>query len=70
MSTSLEQMGPLLGVRNIKDFASDEGIPEGPVLITCVGLPMLDLYVAGHVYDTWLKVDSDLLPIKAKRGSV
>ena len=55
-ATTLEVVGPLLGVLNMKDIApvSLAG-PDRPTLVTCVGLPMLDLYVAAYVYDTWLK---------------
>lgn len=55
-ATSLEVVGPLLGVLNMKDTAplSPAG-PDRPTLVTCVGLPMLDLYAAAYVYDTWLK---------------
>jgi N-[(2S)-2-amino-2-carboxyethyl]-L-glutamate dehydrogenase len=52
--TTLEQIGPLLGIRSLADF--DEPVPESsPIHITCVGLPMLDLYVGAHVYQALLE---------------
>lgn len=48
---TLEQLGPFLGIRNLSEFNGSTPI-NGPVHITCVGLPMLDLYVAAHVYET------------------
>ncbi|MBK5568926.1 ornithine cyclodeaminase [Ensifer sp. SSB1] len=55
--STLEQLGPALGVMNLKDFCDAGGGSEFPILITCVGLPMLDLYVAAHVYETWFSPD-------------
>lgn len=49
--TTLEQLAPLLGIRPITAVAdSVQNRTEKPVHITCVGLPMLDLYVAAHVH--------------------
>ncbi|WP_161952470.1 MULTISPECIES: ornithine cyclodeaminase [unclassified Ensifer] len=56
--STLEQLGPVLGVMNLKDFCDAGGVSECPILITCVGLPMLDLYVAAHVYETWFSADA------------
>ena len=58
--TTLEQLAPLLGIRPITaagDFS--EIAKEQPVHITCVGLPMLDLYVAAHVYEALAGVKID-----------
>ncbi|WP_175552128.1 ornithine cyclodeaminase [Pararhizobium antarcticum] len=53
---TLETLGPLLGVTNFADLDDDvQKRPDEPIHITCVGLPMLDLYVAKHVYETFLK---------------
>ncbi|WP_192937188.1 ornithine cyclodeaminase [Sinorhizobium meliloti] len=60
--STLEQLGPVLGVINLKDYCDAGGISECPILITCVGLPMLDLYVAAHVYETWFSQGSDRAP--------
>lgn len=49
---SLETAGPLLGVFDLSSDAPVEKQPTGPVCVTCVGLPMLDLYVAEA---TWNK---------------
>ncbi|MDH4440775.1 MAG: ornithine cyclodeaminase [Rhizobium sp.] len=57
---TLETLGPLLGVTNFADL--DDAIqkrPDEPLHITCVGLPMLDLYVAKYVYETFLKTDPE-----------
>lgn len=54
--TTLETAGPLLGVEDLAKAGGD--VPAGtPVHITCVGLPMLDLYVGAHVYETLLMND-------------
>jgi alanine dehydrogenase len=56
MGATLEQLGPMLGVMNLKDVGSiAEGRGADPVHVTCVGLPMLDLYVAAYVYETFLQ---------------
>jgi ornithine cyclodeaminase/alanine dehydrogenase-like protein (mu-crystallin family) len=53
---TLETLGPLLGVTNLSDLGDDfQKLPDEPLHITCVGLPMLDLYVAKYVYETFLK---------------
>ncbi|MCO6181040.1 ornithine cyclodeaminase [Ciceribacter sp. RN22] len=57
MGSTLEQLGPLLGVSSLKDFCDAGDITESQILVTCVGLPMLDLYVAAHVYETWFSPD-------------
>ncbi len=58
--TTLEQLGPLLGIRSITAILDPSEIAqEKPVHITCVGLPMLDLYVAAHVYETLSGVTDD-----------
>lgn len=62
MGSTLEQLGPVLGVSNLKDFRGASGVSEGPILITCVGLPMLDLYVAAQVYENWLLPEAGTSP--------
>ncbi|OHV77208.1 hypothetical protein [Rhizobium sp. LCM 4573] len=57
MGSTLEQVGPMLGVSNLADFRDASAASERPILITCVGLPMLDLYVAAQVYETWFLPD-------------
>lgn len=53
---TLESVGPLLGVKNLSDIDDNfHKLPDEPLHITCVGLPMLDLYVAKYVYETFLK---------------
>ncbi|NRP21822.1 Delta(1)-pyrroline-2-carboxylate reductase [Ensifer adhaerens] len=49
---SLETIGPLLGVGELSSGTQFSSFQPGPVCITCVGLPMLDLYVAEM---TWKK---------------
>jgi alanine dehydrogenase len=51
--TTLETAGPLLGVKNLAETLGDAPVVT-PAHITCVGLPMLDLYVGAHVYETLL----------------
>lgn len=58
MGSTLEQLGPVLGVSNLKDCCDASGVSERPILITCVGLPMLDLYVAAQVYENWFLPDA------------
>jgi alanine dehydrogenase len=55
--TTLETAGPLLGVRNLATTSRGDVAAGTPVHITCVGLPMLDLYVGAHVYETLLMND-------------
>ncbi|MFA1676598.1 ornithine cyclodeaminase [Rhizobium mongolense] len=62
MGATLEQLGPFLGITGFKDVAEVEDVPDRPILITCVGLPMLDLYVAAHVYETWLRPGAGAAP--------
>ncbi|MCJ8521144.1 alanine dehydrogenase [Pseudorhizobium tarimense] len=51
--TTLEHMGPLLGIENLGTFKGKRPV-GAPTHITCVGLPMLDLYVGAYVYETLL----------------
>ncbi|MCA1409074.1 ornithine cyclodeaminase [Ensifer sp. IC3342] len=62
MGSTLEQLGPALGVKSMKDCFDTSLVAEGPILVTCVGLPVLDLYVAAHVYETWLRPDAEMTP--------
>lgn len=58
--TTLEQLGSLLGIGSITTILDPSEIgKEKPVHITCVGLPMLDLYVAAHVYEALSGVTND-----------
>jgi ornithine cyclodeaminase/alanine dehydrogenase-like protein (mu-crystallin family) len=58
---SLETLGPLLGIRTLATFEGP--VPEGiPIHITCVGLPMLDLYVGAHVYEALLQNEGRPIP--------
>jgi ornithine cyclodeaminase/alanine dehydrogenase-like protein (mu-crystallin family) len=52
---SLETVGPLLGVHELSATQDWYSQPDGPVCITCVGLPMLDLYVAQATYEKYQK---------------
>ncbi|MBB5536311.1 hypothetical protein [Rhizobium giardinii] len=52
---SLETAGPLLGVHELSTTQDWYSKPDGPVCITCVGLPMLDLYVAQATYEKYQK---------------
>ncbi|TCU14730.1 ornithine cyclodeaminase [Rhizobium sullae] len=62
MGATLEQLGPFLGVTDFIDVADRVDVADRPILITCVGLPMLDLYVAAHVYETWLRPGAGAAP--------
>lgn len=48
---SLETVGPLLGIRELSSSHEWEAAEQGPVSLTCVGLPALDLYVAAACYE-------------------
>lgn len=50
---SLETAGPLLGIGEMSAPTGWQDSRPGPVCVTCVGLPMLDLYVAEA---TWAKL--------------
>lgn len=51
--TSLEKLAPLLDIHSLPDVINNPNFRlHSPIHITCVGLPMLDLYVAAHVYET------------------
>lgn len=49
----LEEIGPLIGIQQLSSQASWPGRSGGPVSITCVGLPALDLYVAAATYEKY-----------------
>jgi alanine dehydrogenase len=51
---SLEEIGPLIGIRELSAPIAFEIDPTAPVCVTCVGLPMLDLYVAQATYEKYL----------------
>jgi alanine dehydrogenase len=51
---SLEEIGPLIGIRELSAPVGFEVDSTAPVCVTCVGLPMLDLYVAQATYEKYL----------------
>ncbi|QND37754.1 ornithine cyclodeaminase (plasmid) [Rhizobium leguminosarum bv. viciae] len=51
---SLEEIGPLLGVRELSAPTDWVREPGTPVCVTCVGLPMLDLYAVQATYEKYL----------------
>lgn len=51
---SLEAAGPLLGIGEMSAPTGWQGSSSGPVCVTCVGLPMLDLYVAEATWEKFL----------------
>ncbi|MNT85527.1 hypothetical protein D3C72_2257040 [compost metagenome] len=56
---TLEAVGPLLGILELsapEEWAID---PQEPVSITCVGLPMLDLYTVQAVYEKYVKLSGE-----------
>jgi hypothetical protein len=55
---TLETLGPLLGVTNFSDLGDDfQKRPMSRFTSHASDLPMLDLYVAKYVYETFLKTD-------------
>ncbi|MGO7932153.1 hypothetical protein ACC723_37780, partial [Rhizobium ruizarguesonis] len=51
---SLEEIGPLLGVRELSAPTNWVRAPGTPVCVTCVGLPVLDLYAVQATYEKYL----------------
>lgn len=49
---SLESMANAYQVRNLWQILDEDTPYRLPALVTCVGLPVLDLYLAQHVYET------------------
>jgi alanine dehydrogenase len=49
---SLESMAHAYPVRNLWQILDETTPYRLPALVTCVGLPVLDLYLAQHVYET------------------
>ncbi len=49
---SLEAMADAYQARNLWQILDDDTPYRLPALVTCVGLPVLDLYLAQHVYET------------------
>lgn len=47
----LEQVGPLLGITDLASHLENPRPSGLPVCVTCVGLPMLDLYAAEATYE-------------------
>lgn len=52
---SLEQIGRLVGIRELSSPGSWDVAKDHPTCVTCVGLPMLDLYVAQASYEKYLR---------------
>jgi alanine dehydrogenase len=50
---SLEAVGPILGMREFSSAQNWRPDETGPVCVTCVGLPALDLYVAEATYEKY-----------------
>jgi ornithine cyclodeaminase/alanine dehydrogenase-like protein (mu-crystallin family) len=57
--STLEKEAHLLGVREFVDFLSKAPAP-GPIHITCVGVPSLDLYMAEYIYEAYLAASPSL----------
>lgn len=55
---SLEEIGPLVGVKELSVQESWDQTGDGPICVTCVGLPMLDLYAAQASYEKYLSLTS------------
>jgi len=53
---SLEAVGPVLGILELSAPADWMLEPGEPVSITCVGLPMLDLYAVEAAYEKYLRL--------------
>ena len=58
---SLEQVGPLIGIRELSRPGAWDVGSDCPICVTCVGLPMLDLYVAQASYEKYLANTKSLL---------
>lgn len=50
----LEQVGPLIGIRELSRPGEWDVGSDCPICVTCVGLPTLDLYVAQASYEKYL----------------
>ncbi len=53
---SLAEVGPLLGLQDLTTTGATAGRHEGPICVTCVGLPMLDLYAAQATYEKYRRL--------------
>ncbi|MBP1852815.1 ornithine cyclodeaminase [Rhizobium halophytocola] len=53
MGRSLEEIGPLIGVRELVSPEPPDLAPDEPVCVTCVGLPMLDLFAAEATFSKY-----------------
>jgi ornithine cyclodeaminase/alanine dehydrogenase-like protein (mu-crystallin family) len=49
----LEDHAKALSVLGFSEYVAGKATDIGPTLITCVGLPSLDLYIAEHVYQAY-----------------
>jgi alanine dehydrogenase len=56
--SSLEAQAPDRGVRELANYLTAEEHDTGPIHITCVGVPSLDLYVAQYIYESYLAAAS------------
>nr|WP_132960962.1 ornithine cyclodeaminase [Rhizobium sp. BK251] len=52
----LEEIGSLIGIQQLSSQMPWPARSDGPVSITCVGLPALDLYVAAATYEKYRRV--------------
>ncbi len=52
---SLDEVGPLLGLHDLTMAGAPPARHKGPVCVTCVGLPMLDLYAAQATYEKYCR---------------
>jgi Predicted ornithine cyclodeaminase, mu-crystallin homolog len=54
--SNLEDAASLFGISNLAIIRAAQSCDyPSPVFVTCVGIPMLDLYLAQHVYEKYLK---------------
>lgn len=56
---TLEAVGPLLGILELSAPGKWVLDPREPLSITCVGLPMLDLYTVQAVYEKYMKLSGE-----------
>lgn len=56
---SLESIGPLIGIRSLSEPKEWYEPVDGPTCITCVGLGVLDLFVAEASYEKYCRINAD-----------
>lgn len=61
--TTLETVGPHLGVLELSKSKDWQLEPGAPTAVTCVGLPMLDLYVVSALYEKYRATAFGPLPL-------